>query len=71
MGAMSDYMIDAVIDDLLEEELPEPKDVVCKFCGATDVFWQHHRGRWILKNYSDGMTHNCRKIAAAEEFDVL
>lgn len=70
MGAMADYYIDAIIEDQIDRD-PEPRDVVCKFCGATDVFWQHHRGRWILKNYSDGMTHNCRKVAAADEFDVL
>lgn len=69
MGDAAD-LYDMLAFDQDEHDDDEPL-AVCKFCGSVDVFWLHHRGKWLLKNVEDGTAHNCRKVARPDEFDVL
>ena len=48
----------------------EPLGVVCKHCGARQLWWfPEKRGRYLLKN-PDGSQHNCQRVPAApDEFE--
>lgn len=74
MGEEADYLWMLEQDDYYRERGSEPRDVKCRDCGSTNVYWAQENGLWVLYG-TDSRKHKCdkKKLSAirTDAFDPL